>query len=204
MGTRGKLLSLVANESGPGMTSPVAELVLGVKGVVEKTMLIPQLVAFVRKLQRQPQQPPEVPPGSVSSSKERRFVLLGLEHEFPTVPVPPAKRRLWTMAVMALAIGGLVLGGVLLFSKDSRERSAEYRSDSGSSGNREENPSFPVNVNTATVQELDAIPYVSSTVAEAIIAHRPYASHEDLLKVPGIKERMLERIRPYTSVEPPK
>ena len=163
-----------------------------------------QLVALVRKLWRQQQQPPEVPPGSVSSSKERRFVLLGLDHEFPTVPVPQAKRRLWTMAVLALVIGGLVLGGVLLFSKDSRERPAEYWSDSGSAGSREESPSFPVNVNTATVQELDAIPYVSSTVAHAIIAHRPYASHEDLLKVPGIKERILERIRPYTSVEPTK
>ena len=167
-------------------------------------MMIPQLVAFVRKLRRQRQQPPEVPPESTPSTKERRFVLLGLEHEFPTVAVPSTKRRLWAMAGAAFGIVGLFLGGVFLFSKDSRGRSAEYRSDSVSSERREEKPSFPVDVNTATVEELDAIPYVSSTVAEAIIAHRPYASHEDLLKVPGIKERMLERIRPYTSVEPTK
>jgi hypothetical protein len=62
-------------------------------------------------------------------------------------------------------------------------------------------PFIPVNVNTATLDELDSIPYVRRTVAQAIIDHRPYKTLDDLVVVPGIKERMVERLRPYTTVK---
>ena len=58
-----------------------------------------------------------------------------------------------------------------------------------------------VNVNTATFAELDALPYVSPDVADGIIANRPYAEYEDLLKVPGIKDRRLDQILPYITIE---
>ncbi len=56
-------------------------------------------------------------------------------------------------------------------------------------------------MNTATIEELDTIPHVGETLARGIITHRPYTRYEDLLLVPGIKERMLERIRPYIAVD---
>jgi DNA uptake protein ComE-like DNA-binding protein len=62
-------------------------------------------------------------------------------------------------------------------------------------------PFRPVNVNTATPEELASIPYLSSSTKQAITEHRPYATPEDLMAVPGIKKRMLERIRPYVTVK---
>ena len=62
-------------------------------------------------------------------------------------------------------------------------------------------PFRPVNVNTATLEELASIPYLSSNTKQAIIEHRPYTAPEDLMTVPGIKKRMLERIRPYITVK---
>jgi hypothetical protein len=59
----------------------------------------------------------------------------------------------------------------------------------------------PVNVNTATPAKLASVPYLSSRTRQALIEHRPYATLEDLTKVPGIKRRMLERISPYIKVE---
>jgi DNA uptake protein ComE-like DNA-binding protein len=58
-----------------------------------------------------------------------------------------------------------------------------------------------VNINTATFEELDNIPYVSPALAKSIIAHRPYTVLQDLIKVPGIKERMLEKITPYITLK---
>ena len=57
-------------------------------------------------------------------------------------------------------------------------------------------PVQPVNVNTATLDQITAIPYISRTIAQGIISHRPYVTYEDLLAVPGIKQRRLEQIRP--------
>lgn len=75
---------------------------------------------------------------------------------------------------------------------------------SGNDAKTVEEPSAPesrtVNVNTATLEELDTIPYVSTPMAKSIIANRPYAVLEDLTKVPGIKARTLERITPFITL----
>lgn len=57
-----------------------------------------------------------------------------------------------------------------------------------------------VNVNTAWKQQIEAIPYVSPAIAERIMADRPYASVDDLIRVRGIGPKTLERIRPYVRV----
>ncbi len=54
-----------------------------------------------------------------------------------------------------------------------------------------------VNINTAKRSELESVPYIGEAVARAIIAGRPYAEFSELCKVPGIKEKKLELIRPY-------
>jgi len=62
-------------------------------------------------------------------------------------------------------------------------------------------PFRPINVNTATEEQVASLPYLSSDTKRGIIEHRPYAAPEDLMRVPGIKTRMLERIRPYVTVK---
>jgi len=63
-------------------------------------------------------------------------------------------------------------------------------------------PAFPLDVNTASPQELEAIPGIGPTMARRIVENRPYAKVEDLLRVPGIGPATLERIRPYVTVSP--
>ncbi|HEY8526893.1 MAG TPA: helix-hairpin-helix domain-containing protein, partial [Acidimicrobiales bacterium] len=56
-----------------------------------------------------------------------------------------------------------------------------------------------VNINTATLDELDTLPGVGPATAEAIIAHReqngPFTSVDQLLDVRGIGEAKLEQLR---------
>lgn len=58
-----------------------------------------------------------------------------------------------------------------------------------------------LNVNTATVEELDEIPNVRSKTAESIFRNRPYKTMEDLDRAWGIDEPMIELLRPYLTVE---
>ncbi len=65
-------------------------------------------------------------------------------------------------------------------------------------------PRFPININTATAQELDLLPDIGPTRANAIIAYRqeygPFTCVEDLLNVDGIGPKILEKILPYITV----
>ncbi len=65
-------------------------------------------------------------------------------------------------------------------------------------------PSGVVNVNTATAQQLQLLPGVGPSRAQAIIAQRerhPYRRPEDLLAIRGIGRATLNRMLPYLAVE---
>lgn len=65
-------------------------------------------------------------------------------------------------------------------------------------------PKGPVDINRATVDELDTLPGVGPTTAQAIIDHRnrngPFRSVEDLGKVRGIGPAKLAELRPLVTV----
>ncbi len=67
-------------------------------------------------------------------------------------------------------------------------------------------PAFPIDLNTATAAELEALPRVGPATAARIVAwreeHGPFRRVEDLLEVPGIGPATLERLRPYVRVGP--
>ncbi len=82
------------------------------------------------------------------------------------------------------------------------ERRAERQEDEETAialGN--EKPSGPLNVNTASRDELMKIPGVGEVTANRIIEKRPYQYPEELLEVSGIGAKTLEKIRPYVTVE---
>lgn len=52
----------------------------------------------------------------------------------------------------------------------------------------------PVSVNTASAAELAAVKGISKAVAEAIVAARPYAKFDDLLRAKGVGAKLLEKL----------
>ena len=65
-------------------------------------------------------------------------------------------------------------------------------------------PDDPVDLNKATVESLTTIPGIGKVTAERIVEWRetngPFRRIEDLMKVKGIGEKSLEKIRPYIRV----
>ena len=86
---------------------------------------------------------------------------------------------------LALALAGLVCAGPVLAAGKPA-------------------PTGKVNVNTATAEQLTALPGVGPKLAARIVEHRQkegaYHSVQDLLNVKGIGEKNLARIQGYVSV----
>ena len=63
----------------------------------------------------------------------------------------------------------------------------------------------PVNINSATADELVQLPGIGPAYAARIVTYRklngPFASVDDLEKVKGIGEKRMERLRPFVRVK---
>ncbi len=64
---------------------------------------------------------------------------------------------------------------------------------------------FPLNLNTATAEQLEAIPGIGPVLAQRIVEYRKthgkFQSVDDLLEVQGIGQKRLENMRPYVVVK---
>lgn len=64
-----------------------------------------------------------------------------------------------------------------------------------------EAPAAPVDVNAAGIDQLTAVPGIGKSLAQRIVSFREkngaFAKVDDLLKVQGIGEKSLEKLRPF-------
>lgn len=58
----------------------------------------------------------------------------------------------------------------------------------------------PVNINTASLKELDSLPGIGQTYGQNIIDHRPYSKPEELVSKGAIKQGLFEKIKDLISV----
>jgi comEA protein len=68
-------------------------------------------------------------------------------------------------------------------------------------------PANPVNLNSASVEQLQQVPGIGPATAKSIVNFReksgPFQRVEDLLAIRGISKQALERMRPYVTVSAP-
>lgn len=100
----------------------------------------------------------------------------------------PARRRWQKYLWGAIGVVALLGAGTYLVR--------EIRADS-----TPEEGDLIVNINTATQKEIETIPGIGEVLAKRIIAGRPYKKIEELLRVQGIAEFTLGKIRPYVKLE---
>jgi competence ComEA-like helix-hairpin-helix protein len=99
-------------------------------------------------------------------------------------------RRRW---LFLLLLGLLSLAGL---AADQEKKPPQGKKDP---------PAKPLDINQATVEELQKLPEVGAKLAAAIVRFReksgPFRRVEELLAVPGITRRRLEKIRPHVMVK---
>lgn len=83
---------------------------------------------------------------------------------------------------------------------------AEVSPPAGAGAGPEDLDDGLIELNRATVAELEELPGIGKTLAERIVSRRsdggPYAAVEDLREVPGVGEKLYAQIAPLVTVRP--
>jgi len=103
----------------------------------------------------------------------------------PVIPPPPAKRTIKEVPVKAMPAPAERAKSPAKVSTQPPARLA---------------PGQVVNLNTATKEQLEALPDIGPVKAQAIIDGRPYKNTQDIMKIKGIKEGTFNKIKDYITV----
>ena len=94
-------------------------------------------------------------------------------------------------------------------SKDKRvssfqEKPYKTKSTDEKADNESKNIVFPININTANENELDALPGIGPSIARRIVEHRssqPFTKIEDIMQVKGIGNKKFSKLKELITVE---
>jgi competence protein ComEA len=70
---------------------------------------------------------------------------------------------------------------------------------------KKKSPEEPIDLNSATAQDLLKLPGIGPTLSDRIVQtrqQRPFASVEELRRVKGIGAKTLEKLRPHVRIGP--
>ena len=99
---------------------------------------------------------------------------------------------------------GVVIAGVLLFIGAWTPLTAEQRDQTA----QKSPTTTPVNLNTATLADLEKLPGVGAATAARIIEYRekngPFKKIEELMNVKGIGEKAFLKLKPLVAVAAPR
>ena len=109
---------------------------------------------------------------------------------------PEFRRKWWRLinirTALAIAAAAItVISGAVWLARDAKPMFAHSAPKEGS---------LVVNVNTATLEQLETLPGIGPARARLIIEHRPYSSVDDLKRVNGISDGLIEGLRPLLLV----
>ena len=99
-------------------------------------------------------------------------------------------------AAQAPAAAGAAASKAATTTQAAQKSPAEAKKAAKAAG-----PAGPININTASKEQLDALPGIGKTKAQAIIDGRPYQKPEDIMKVKGIKQKTYDKIKDLITVQ---
>lgn len=118
-----------------------------------------------------------------------------------------------SQAYILTGVALLIIGAILLYVSVTSPRvydnvnvqsTTEQEYYSFSDGEDEMENSFPINLNTATVEDLQRIDGIGESKAKNIVAYREangnFTSVEELMNIDGIGDKLFEKISPYLTV----
>jgi len=101
-------------------------------------------------------------------------------------------RRINIRTALAIAVAAItVISGIVWLVRDAKPLFTNSAPAKGS---------LVVNINTATLEQLETLPGIGPARARLIIEHRTYSSVDDLKRVNGISDGMIEDLRPLLLV----
>lgn len=85
-----------------------------------------------------------------------------------------------------------------------QEKLSEFKSIDEKTNNASKKITLPININTASEKELDALPGIGPAIARRIVEHRssqPFTKLEDIMLVKGIGKKKFAKLEELITVE---
>jgi competence ComEA-like helix-hairpin-helix protein len=112
-------------------------------------------------------------------------------------------KRWLTIGIIAVSLLASIvfLGRSIGIPKSFRSRAPIAKHPSAVT--RHEKGSLRVNINTASVEELETLPGIGPARGRLIVTNRPYQSVDDLAKLQGIGHKLTTDIRLFIKIDGP-